>query len=245
MSQSDEPLSSTISLTVIMAAKDEEEGLEAAIERTKAALRNFASDFEILIVDDGSVDDTGAIADRLACDDPQIRTIHHETNLNYGLSLLRGIREARCEWILHNPIDLPLAPEDLPLFESAMADSDVIVVRRRDRSANSPWRTLTSQTNALLLRFLFGSSHRDVNFVQFYRREYAQSAPIGSTAPASVTPELVMRAERTGRTVVEVEAEFRRRETGRAHFGKPKDIWWTLRDMMRLRILTALYGWTK
>ena len=58
-----------------------------------------------------------------------------------------------------------------------------------------------------------------------------------------MTPELILRAERTGRVVREVTAEFRRREHGRGHYGRPKDILWTLRDMALLRIHTWLRGW--
>ena len=70
-----------------------------------------------------------------------------------------------------------------------------------------------------------------------------QALPLISTSPAFVTPELILRAERTGARVREVDAEFRRREAGRGHFGKPRDILWTLLDMFRLRLRTWLRGW--
>jgi hypothetical protein len=60
-----------------------------------------------------------------------------------------------------------------------------------------------------------------------------------------VTPELILTAEHTGRVVREVEVEFRRRERGQAHFGKPRDILWTLRDLLALRAHTWLRGWHK
>ena len=234
----------TLGLSVIMAARDEEEGLERALRRTLAALERHTQTFEIIVVDDGSTDGTGEIAERLAAELAPVRVVRNERNLNYGRSLIRGIGAARCEWILHNGVDLPLDPDDLPLFASALREADVVVVRRTDRSANSTWRTLTSGVNALLLRVLFSPRARDLNFVQFYRRSYAQSVVPVSTGPASVTPELILRAERGGYRVREVEAVFRKRETGRAHFGRPKDILWTLRDMLQLRIRTWLRGWS-
>jgi glycosyltransferase involved in cell wall biosynthesis len=185
----------------------------------------------------------GEIADRLAVDDPRVRVLHNETNRNYGISLGRGISAARCEWILHDGMDLPLAPEDIERFQPHFATADVIVVSRYDRGAHSPWRQLTSWTNNRLLHVLFSPGVRDLNFVQFYRRSFVRALPLRSTSPAFVTPELILRAERTGGRVVEVEAEFRRREAGKAHFGKPRDIAWTLADMLRLRARTALRGW--
>jgi hypothetical protein len=97
--------------------------------------------------------------------------------------------------------------------------------------------------NHLLLRVLFAPRTTDLNFVQCYRRSVVGALGPRSTSPAFVTPELILRAERTGRRVCEVEAEFRCRPAGRAHFGRPRDIAWTLRDMLGLRLRTWLRGW--
>lgn len=226
-----------------MPGLNEEASVEGALRRCLAALEQVAGEFEIIVVNDGSTDRTGAIAEALAAEDGRVRVIHNERNLNYGVSLARGIAAARCEWILHDGMDLPLAPEDIARFMPYFPESDVIAVRRIDKRAHSPWRRITSWGNNLLLRILFLPRTSDLNFVQFYRRAFAQSAPILSTSPAFVTPELILRAERTGRRVREVPAVFRKRLAGKAHFGKLHDILWTLRDMLRLRIETWLRGW--
>jgi glycosyltransferase involved in cell wall biosynthesis len=226
-----------------MPGLNEEANVERAVRRARAALERFTQEFEIIVIDDGSTDATGAIARRLGQEDPRIRVLRNEHNVNYGVSLARGIREARCEWILHDGMDLPLAPEDLPLFTPHFDAADLIVVSRIDRSAHSPWRKLTSLVNRTLLRLLFAPRARDLNFVQFYRRAWVQQVTLASTSPAFVTPELILRAERSGRRVLEVPAEFRRREAGKAHFGRPRDIAWTLSDMLRLRVRTWLRGW--
>jgi glycosyltransferase involved in cell wall biosynthesis len=232
-----------LTLTVVMAGLDEEANVERAVRRVVAALEREVDDLEVLVVNDGSTDRTGEIAEALAREDPRVRVLHNERNVNYGVSLARGLAAATKDWILHDGMDLPLAPEDLPLFREHFADADVVVARRRDRAAHSPWRKLTSWTNNLLLRILFAPRARDLNFVQFYRRAWVQSVQITSTSPAFVTPELILRAERTGRVVREVSAEFRRREAGKAHFGKLDDILWTLGDMLRLRLRTWRAGW--
>jgi glycosyltransferase involved in cell wall biosynthesis len=226
-----------------MPGLDEEANIERAVRRACSALERHTREFEIIVVNDGSRDRTREIADRLSAEDPRIRVLHNERNVNYGVSLARGIGAARCEWILHDGMDLPLAPEDLPLFAEHFDDADVIVVRRVSRAAHSSWRKLTSWVNNALLHLLFAPRARDLNFVQFYRRSWVQGVAIASTSPAFVTPELILRAERGGRVVREVEAEFRRREAGKAHFGRPRDIAWTLRDMLWLRWRTWLHGW--
>ena len=232
-----------VSLSLVMPGLNEEANVEGAVRRSIEALERHVGEFEIIVIDDGSTDRTGEIADRLAAEDPRVRVIHNERNLNYGVSLARGIDQARCDWILHNGMDLPLDPDDIALFAPHFGEADVIVVRRTNRAAHSPWRKLTSWVNNALLRVLFSPRVVDLNFVQFYRRSWVQGVEIASTSPAFVTPELILRAERGGRVVREVTAEFRQREAGTPHFGRLPDILWTLGDMLRLRARTWLRGW--
>ncbi|MEN8181191.1 MAG: glycosyltransferase family 2 protein [Myxococcota bacterium] len=232
-----------MSLSVILPGLNEETSVERAITRTLAALEKVFDEFEIVVIDDGSTDRMGEIADRIAADDPRVRVLHNERNVNYGVSLARGIAAARCDWVLHNGMDLPLAPEDIERFVPHFGSYDVVVASREHRGAHSPWRQLTSWVNNRLLRILFSPRTRDLNFTQFYRRSFLEGVELVSTSPAFVTPELILRAERGGFRVREVTTEFRRREAGKAHFGKPKDILWTLRDMVRLRLRVWLRGW--
>lgn len=234
-----------IDLSVIMPGLNEEANVERAVRRVVAGLEKVADAFEVIVIDDGSTDRTGEIAERLAAADSRVRVLHNGRNLNYGVSLRRGLQAARGEWILHDGMDLPLAPEDFGRFTPHFRDADVIVAQRHSREAHSPWRQLTSWTNRLLLRILFAPRTRDLNFVQFYRRDFVQPLPLVSTSPAFVTPEIILRAERTGARVREIEVEFRRREAGKAHFGRPRDIAWTMGDMLRLRLRTWRRGWSR
>jgi glycosyltransferase involved in cell wall biosynthesis len=231
------------SVTLLMPGLNEEANVERAVTRCVAALDQVADEFEVLVIDDGSTDRTGEIARSLAERDPRIRVLRNEVNVNYGVSLLRGFAAARCEWIGHVGMDLPLAPEDFALFTARFADHDVVVARRIDRSAHAPWRKLTSWTNRLLLRLLFAPRTADLNFTQFYRRAWVASIRPRATSPAFLTPELILRAEHTGKRVCEVEVPFRKRVAGRAHFGRLPDILWTLKDMLRLRVWTWIRGW--
>jgi len=232
-----------VSLTVLMPGLNEEANVERAVTRVVAALDALADEFEVLVIDDGSTDRTGEIARAIASRDPRVRVLRNETNVNYAISLLRGFASARCEWVGHVGMDLPLAPEDFALFTGRFADHDVVVARREDRSAHSAWRKLTSWTNRALLSLLFRPRAADLNFTQFYRREWLASLQPLATSPAFLTPELILRAEHGGKRVCEVEVPFRKRLAGRPHFGRIPDILWTLKDMLRLRLSTWIRGW--
>lgn len=234
---------STASLSVILPVLNEEGGLDGALERIVQSLDSMVEHFEIIVINDGSTDRTAEIAGDFAKRDSRVRVIHNSRNLNYGVSLKSGIDAAQCDWLMHNAADLPLAPEDYGDFIARFDQADVIVASNIQRAAHSPWRKVTSWTNRALLRLLFQAKTTDMNFTQFYRRSVVAGFPLRSTSPAFVTPELIMRAERAGFRVIEIGADFQRREHGKAHFGRPKDIAWTLIDMLKLRFFTLARGW--
>lgn len=233
-----------IRLSLILPALNEEQSVVECLGRVALAVEKIVDRFEIIFIDDGSTDRTGDLAAEFAAGDPRVRVLRNEQNVNYGVSLARGIQAARGEWLTHNGADLPLAPEDFEPFVARFDSADVIVATRASKEAHSPWRRVTSLTNNLLLRMLFSPQTSDLNFTQFYRREALLRLPLISTSPAFVTPELILRSEHAGHRVIELEAEFCRRTAGKAHFGKPKDIAWTLRDMLRLRASTWVHGWS-
>ncbi len=228
---------------MLMPVLNEQESLEAAVERVRSVLEREADEFEIVVMNDGSTDRTAAIAERLAARDARIRVVHNERNLNYGITLQRGIREARCEWIVHDGADLPLAPEDFHEFFAHFDEADVIVAQRTSLPGYTRWRLVTSRVYRRMVHVLFSSSVADMNFTQFFRRGYAQSIRFATTSPSVTTPELILRAERTGKRVIEIIATFQRREAGIHHFGRLKDISWSTLDLLRLRWHTLWRGW--
>ena len=71
-----------------------------------------------------------------------------------------------------------------------------------------------------------------MNFVQAYRREVIRAVPVKAKSPAFVTPEILIRARDLGFRIAEIRAPFLRRERGAPSYGKPRDILWTLGDMI-------------
>ena len=80
-------------------AYNEESNIEKMCSSLNAVLSKVAEDFEIIIVNDGSKDRTGEIADRLAQEDRRIRVVHHERNLGYGAAIRSGIEACKKEYL--------------------------------------------------------------------------------------------------------------------------------------------------
>src|SRR6266566_3845127 len=76
-----------ISLTAFFPAYNDQHTIEPIVRTAADEMRKVTDDFEVLVVDDGSKDETGAILDRLAAELPYLRVIHHERNLGYGAAL--------------------------------------------------------------------------------------------------------------------------------------------------------------
>lgn len=218
-----------VSLSVILPVYNEAALVEEAVRRSVASLQRIVGRFEILLIDDCSTDETGAIADALAREIPELRVIHNQRNLRQGGCLRMALPLARHDLVTHNAVDCPFDFEDLPLALREFPRADVVVVTRRSYPGVSSARRLVSWANRFLIRALFGLHIGDYNFVQVYKREFLMNEESFSSATAFITVERIVRAHHAGARVVAVEAEYHRRPAGRSTSGN----WRTVRDSLR------------
>ena len=83
-----------VSISVFFPCYNEQGNVERVVRRAVEVCEELEADFEIIIVDDGSADGTGRIADALAAADSRVRVVHHSPNLGYGAALQSGFRAA-------------------------------------------------------------------------------------------------------------------------------------------------------
>jgi glycosyltransferase involved in cell wall biosynthesis len=88
-----------LSISVFFPCYNEQENVERVVKRAKEVLEGIGADYEIIIVDDGSKDRTGEIADEMAKGDSHIRVVHHKPNRGYGGALQSGFRAATKELV--------------------------------------------------------------------------------------------------------------------------------------------------
>jgi glycosyltransferase involved in cell wall biosynthesis len=113
-------------VSVVVPALNEQETLQHIVEWTVSVLSDITDDYEVVIVDDGSTDQTGQIADSLAAQSSRIRVIHNAHPTGYGGALNTGLRAAAKELIGLITADGEFHPTDLPRFVEAIRDADVV-----------------------------------------------------------------------------------------------------------------------
>ena len=113
-------------LSVFFPAYNDSGTIASMVIRTVKAASELTSDFEIIIVDDGSADGTAEIADELARTYPQVRAVHHPKNRDYGAALQTGFRSATKDLIFYTDGDAQYDPAELADFWATMTpDADL------------------------------------------------------------------------------------------------------------------------
>ena len=86
-------------VSVFFPVYNDERTVERVTEKAIAVLEEIAQEYEVIIVDDGSPDRSGQLADELARKHPCVSVIHHPRNMGYGAAIKSGLAKARYEWI--------------------------------------------------------------------------------------------------------------------------------------------------
>ena len=199
-------------LTVVLPAHNEADMLEDSVRDVAIGLRQRERSFEIVVVENGSADDTAAIANRLAGEYPEVRALSL-AEADYGRALRAGLLAASGDVVVNFDVDfcdLGFLDRAVPLVE---ADGGPAVVVGSKRSAGSDdtrgWqRRLVTGVFSSLLRYGFGLTVSDTHGVKAMRRE--AMAPLARHCRNGADlfdTELILRAERAGLRAAEVPVE--------------------------------------
>lgn len=227
-----------ISVSVVLAGYNEEQNIDRAMEETYQALKARYEQFELILVDDASKDNTLEKMRSFAEGHPETIVLPDYANLNFGTAVLRGLCAAKGGIVTFNACDLPLATEDMmKLLDTMEPETDVLVLERTQYKTTK-WRGVTSDVNRLLLKILFPRLTKGtpvLNYVQIYRREaFRQVIPL-ARSPIFVWPEMVFRAKKKGLAVKNIQVRCNVENLRKGAFGHPHDIIWGIYDMLRFR----------
>jgi glycosyltransferase involved in cell wall biosynthesis len=211
---------------------NDERTVRLVTEKALKVLSDLAEDYEVLIIDDGSPDRSGEIADELAAEIEQVRVVHHETNLGYGTAIKTGLSQARYEWICFTDGDDEYDVYDLEKLLRLDRFYDLIITFRYVKLYSSP-RIFISWVYNRLVRFLFSTPYRDISTgLRMIRKSLVQELDLKSTSPfigAEITIKTMLKGYRIG----EVGIQTFPRQFGSGASTTPANIAATIRDMLQ------------
>lgn len=222
------------SLTVAVPAYNEEKSLKGVVDGIRKRLPLLARSYEILIINDGSKDDTRNIANTLAAEDEHIKAIHHPFNIGYGGGQKSAILQASCDYITIVPADGQFNPDDLFRYAEAVNDCDIVVGYRRYRHTDSIRRRINTFVFRVVMMVLFGITLRDTNWVKLFRHSIFNDMEITSRG-ICIDAELMFKAKLKGCRFKEIPVDYMPRRTGVSTGDRPLNVIITVLELLFLR----------
>jgi glycosyltransferase involved in cell wall biosynthesis len=218
-------------LSVIIPVFNEEENLPAVMGILDRKLSQWVKAYEILIVDDGSTDQTANVARHLAREDARIQVLTHSENRGPGSGIITGLKHAKGRLVTFIPADLAISIDQFPRFLKAAEDAELVIGIRSDRSDYSILRKINSYVYIWLIKLLFHMKQRQFNYVHLYHRAIFDHLDVWSDG-VFITAEIMIRGRDRGYALKEVEIDYIPRTSGKASCGKPSIILKTFKDMI-------------
>jgi glycosyltransferase involved in cell wall biosynthesis len=225
-------------LSYFFPAHNEAANLRGLVEEALATLPTLADRFEIIVVNDGSRDETPRIADELTAENPGlVRAVHHPTNYGYGAALRSGFAAARFDRLAFTDGDRQFKVADLGrLIERFNAGGTDAVVGFRIRRADPFIRTAYARIYRLANRVWFGLRVRDVDCAcKLFSRESLEGVNVESGG-AFFSAELLIKLRARGRQIAEVGVPHYPRTAGSPTGAKPSVILRAVKDFWSLRL---------
>tara|TARA_Y100001936_G_C16093723_1_gene689324 strand:+ start:3946 stop:4614 length:669 start_codon:yes stop_codon:yes gene_type:complete len=208
------------------------------LDATRQNMETFSSfglDYEIIIVNDQSTDQTGVIGNELAEMYEVIRCYHHKTNLGPGGAFKTGISYARKEYVIFVPFDNALHPEDLEPYLPRLGICDIVVGVRVERVGYSNFvRFASFFYNRIMIPLLFNIGISDVNWIQVYRRSHFINGTLSiGDSKIFFLVEILVKAKQNKLIIAEIPSKMRRRLYGMPTCSRFSVMWRTFWDAIK------------
>ncbi len=222
------------SLSIFFPCYNEEANVERVVGTALEAAARFADEFEIIVVNDGSADRTGEIAERLAAESTHVRVVHNRPNLGYGGAVARGLREAKYEWIFFTDGDGQFDIDEISKLINLLDSCDFAVGYRLNR-ADSFIRKSNAFWWGVLVRMLFGLKVRDIDCAfKLLPKSLIDKIELRSQG-ALISTELLARAKNQGLRIAEVGVNHYPRTAGTQTGANLKVILRAFAELFKLR----------
>jgi glycosyltransferase involved in cell wall biosynthesis len=234
-----------VDVSVLVPAKDEQENLPLFMEQAEAAFRDSSVKYEVVVIDDGSVDETWHVLQNLRARYPFLRAVRHRARRGIADALRTGYLTSRGDVLVFYPADLQYKPEDIPRLVAPIVDGESDMVTGYKQGTYE--KAFVSRIYNRLSRVLFDVPVRDLNSVKAYRREVMDALP--------VRPDwhryMIVIAASQGFTVSEIPVPLYARHAGKSKFGIGRipvgvldmlSVWFELRFGKKPLLLFGMLG---
>ena len=220
-----------VALSVVVPVHDERDSLEPLLRELAAVLGPTPGAYEVILVDDGSRDGSGALIARIAAADPHVRAVHLRQRRGQTAALDAGFRAARGRSIVTMDGDLQNDPRDIPRLVAALDDHDVAVGYRAERQDRWPRRVASRVANAVRNK-MTGEDIIDTGCsLKALRRECLERLKLYDGMHRFLPT--LLRLE--GFRVVQLPVHHRPRRTGRSKYGIGNRLFAALADLLAVR----------
>ncbi len=224
---------SAVSISIFFPCYNEQDNITRTVDGAVTVFDKIGADFEVIIVNDGSSDATGKIADGIADRDSRVKVVHHPTNLGYGAALQSGFKAATRKIVFYSDGDGQFDIGELPPLLPLMKQYDIVSCYRLNRQ-DPLMRRLNGWCWTKLVCLLFGMRIRDIDCAfKLFRREIFDDFEFFSGG-ALIAAEILARAVRRGYRITQAGVHHYPRTAGTQTGGSPRVIFRAFKELLKL-----------
>ncbi|SDS22034.1 glycosyltransferase family 2 protein [Bradyrhizobium canariense] len=165
-------------LTIVVPALNEQEKIADTIDGILPLARDLLDDFEIILIDDGSTDATGAIMDGFAAQEPRVVVVHHAQRQGVGAAFKSALLRAKFDGITLIPGDHAFQNEGIARMFKAAGAADIVITYRDNQSDRSLNRSIQSHSLRFVLNCMFGFWLFDYHSMIIYPVRWLRQIPV-------------------------------------------------------------------
>jgi glycosyltransferase involved in cell wall biosynthesis len=226
------------SLSLVLPAFNEEANVGIVVRDSLRELPDFTESFEIIVVDDGSRDNTAGVVAAIAATEDRVRLVRHSRNRGYGAALTTGFRESTGDYVMFMDADRQFDIADIRLLAPFASEYDIVAGFRMERSDPIHRRVFAEAFN-VAVRVLFGVHLRDIDCAfKLFRGDLLRGMTL-SAPGALINTEIQAKARRQGARLQQVGVHHYPRVAGQQSggslrvivraIGETLALWWRMR----------------
>jgi len=189
-------------ISVFFPAYNEEENIPWLVSNACNFLDTVADKYEVIVVNDGSRDGTGEVAEKIAAENSHVRVIHHTVNRGYGAAVRSGLKGAIYDLIFFTDGDGQFDITELTEFLNLIDKCDVVAgyrIKRKDPF----YRLMNAWAYGTMINLMFGLNIRDIDCAfKLFKKSVIDEIDIEATG-ALASAELLIKIKRKGYKIIQ------------------------------------------